>query len=437
MNYQESLSYLESLAVFGSQLGLKRIQKLVAALDHPERKYPTVHVTGTNGKGSTSRMMSAILTKSGLKTGLYISPHLTSYTERICIDSVPIDAETFAAAIGKVRAAVEAMIKDGVESPTEFEVLTAAAFVVFAEQGVDYAVIEVGLGGLLDSTNVITPELSIITNVDMEHADRCGGTIESIAEHKAGIIKEGVPVVTAATGAALDILRAKAEENNADIFVLGEDFSSKTLEFDHFRQMICFSSSLLGVAAEAYALRLLGAYQAQNAAVAIMAAQILKQSHAAITKDAIACALSVVEWPGRFEQMALGARRILVDGAHNPAGMRALRESLDAYYPVQGRVVLLGILKDKDAEEMLRILLRPTDRVILTRPQSDRASDPTVIREAAQGIAGYVEVHDMPAQALDRASELVGNEDMLICAGSLYLIGELRHLIIEKNNTTV
>lgn len=434
MDYHESLTYLESLAVFGSQLGLKRIRRLADLLGHPEQKYATVHVTGTNGKGSTSLMISAILTKSGLKTGLYISPHLLSYTERIRIDGHPIEEETFAAAIAKVRGAVNTMLREGMESPTEFEVLTAAAFVVFAEKGVDYAVVEVGLGGLLDSTNIITPELSVVTNVDMEHADRCGGTLAGIARHKAGIIKDGVPVVTAATGEALDILRATAEEKNADIFVLGEDFSAKATEFDHFRQIISFSSPLLGVPAEMYALRLLGTYQVKNAALAIMAAQILKQSHPMITKDAIAYALSIAEWPGRFERMAIGAQRILVDGAHNPAGMRALRASLDSYYTEESRVFLLGILKDKDVEEMLRILLRPQDRVVLTKPQSDRASDPEEVKAIARTIVREAETCATAEEALDRACALVAPEDILICAGSLYLIGELRRLIKEKNS---
>ena len=197
MDYKESLSYLESLNVFGSKLGLSRIERLTELLGHPERRYRTVHVTGTNGKGSVSAMTAAILTESGFRTGLYTSPHLTSYTERFVIDGEQASEEDFAAAISAAKEAAEAMLAEGLEQPTEFEVLTAAAFYYFAEKDVDYAVIEVGLGGLLDSTNVIMPEVAVITNVAMEHADRCGGTLEGVAHHKAGIIKRGVPVVTA------------------------------------------------------------------------------------------------------------------------------------------------------------------------------------------------------------------------------------------------
>ena len=172
MDYKESLSYLESLNVFGSKLGLSRIERLTELLGHPERRYRTVHVTGTNGKGSVSAMTAAILTESGFRTGLYTSPHLTSYTERFVIDGEPASEADFAAAISAAKEAAEAMLAEGAEQPTEFEVLTAAAFYYFAEKHVDYAVIEVGLGGLLDSTNVIMPEVAVITNVAMEHADR-------------------------------------------------------------------------------------------------------------------------------------------------------------------------------------------------------------------------------------------------------------------------
>ncbi len=217
MNYLESLEYLDELSTFGTKLGLGRIKQLVTYLDNPQTRYKTIHITGTNGKGSTSSMLSSILTTSNIKTGLYISPHLVSYTERIQIDGNPISEEDFADCISAVKTFVDKMVEDGEESPTQFEVITAAAFLYFAINKVEYAVIEVGLGGLLDSTNVVKPEVSVITNVAFEHAHLCGGTLEGIAEHKAGIIKDGVPVVTAAKDIPLDIINQTAEEKNADI----------------------------------------------------------------------------------------------------------------------------------------------------------------------------------------------------------------------------
>ena len=193
MRYQEALAWLEELSRFGIQLGLRRMERLAQLLGNPERRYRIVHVTGTNGKGSVSAMMAAALSRCGIATGLYTSPHLVSYTERMGINGRAISEADFARTLTRVRQAVETMTAAGEESPTQFEVLTAQAFLWFAEEKTEYAVVEVGLGGLLDSTNIIFPDLTIITNVTLEHADRCGGTLEGVARHKAGIIKEGVP----------------------------------------------------------------------------------------------------------------------------------------------------------------------------------------------------------------------------------------------------
>ena len=224
MKYKQALEFLEELNVFGINLGLGRITKLLELLGNPQNDYKTVHVTGTNGKGSVTAMLAEILKKSGIRTGMYISPHLSSYTERIQVDGSSCSEAEFAAALEVVQRAMDIMDAKGEEHPTQFEVLTAAAFVLFQLKKVEYAVIEVGLGGLLDSTNVIVPAVSVITNVSLEHADKCGGTLEGIAEHKAGIIKTGIPVVTGAEGIALDIIRETAAANGCDIYVMGEDF---------------------------------------------------------------------------------------------------------------------------------------------------------------------------------------------------------------------
>ena len=425
MDYKESLSYLESLNVFGSKLGLSRIERLTELLGHPERRYRTVHVTGTNGKGSVSAMTAAILTESGFRTGLYTSPHLTSYTERFVIDGEQASEADFAAAISAAKEAAETMLAEGLEQPTEFEVLTAAAFYYFAEKHVDYAVIEVGLGGLLDSTNVIMPEVAVITNVAMEHADRCGGTLEGIARHKAGIIKRGVPVVTAAEGMSLDVLRQKAEEEGSEIFAYGEDFRAAA-----GAEGIDFSSKDSGAAH--YALALGGAYQQQNAALAIRTTMLLAEKHRAVTHETIARALKSVAWLGRFERFALEGVRIVVDGAHNPAGAAALKESLDATFAGEKRVLLLGILEDKDYRAMLRTLVRADDRVVITPPASSRAGDPENLARVAREITREVEVVPAADAALSRALDRAAGRRILCAAGSLYLIGNLRRLLLER-----
>ncbi|MCR5560194.1 MAG: bifunctional folylpolyglutamate synthase/dihydrofolate synthase [Schwartzia sp.] len=432
MTYNDSLAYLESLNTFGIKLGLSRIERLAELLGHPERRYKTIHVTGTNGKGSVSCMTAEILQKSGLRTGLYTSPHLFSYTERFKINGEEISESDFADCIDRVKKAVEQMISEGEESPTQFEVLTALAFLWFAEQKVDYAVIEVGLGGLLDSTNIITPVLSVITNVTLEHADRCDGTLDGVARHKAGIIKNGVPVITAAEGMPLEIIRRTAEEKGAELFVRGLDFTSDFVRFHESVQELTLSSENLGVRSLHYDLSLLGDYQIANSSLAVMAAVLLSRSEPSITPAAMQAALKNAVWPGRFEDMSIGNQQIRVDGAHNPAGIKALREALDRYYPDMPRVFLMGILKDKAIDEMLEALLRPEDTLVATLPDSPRAAEPELLVEKAAVSHGEAEADNV--KALDRALELSGEGTLLVCAGSLYLIGGLRQLLLQKEH---
>ncbi|SFA90505.1 bifunctional folylpolyglutamate synthase/dihydrofolate synthase [Selenomonas ruminantium] len=432
MNYQESLAYLENLNIFGIKLGLERIQKLLARLELPQERYRTIHVTGTNGKGSVSAMLAGILRHSGIHTGFYSSPHLVSYTERIRVDGQAISEQEFADCLSSIKVYIDKMIADGEECPTQFEVLTALAFFYFAIKHVEYAVIEVGLGGLLDSTNVVVPEVSVITNVTLEHADRCGGTLEGVAHHKAGIIKDDVPVVTAAQGVALDIIRQQAEEKNADIFVAGEDFSADFISYEGNFQRLEFSSGLLGAVKEPYTLHLLGKHQIENAAVAVMAAKLISNLDSRITNKTIDDALTLVSWPARFEQADYNGQKIIIDGAHNPAGMTALRESLDLYFPAPERVLLLGILKDKDIDTMLDILLRPNDTVVVTVPHSDRASDPQILAGKVAAHVQHVEAIADNNEAMNRALELANGEKLLIMAGSLYLVGGLRKLLMDK-----
>ena len=429
MNYQESLVYLDSLNTFGIKLGLERITRLLELLDQPQTHYKTIHVTGTNGKGSTSVMLAGVLSHSDIRTGLYISPHLVSYTERMQIDERCITEEEFADCLTVVREVVEQMLAAGEESPTQFEVLTAAAFLYFSLKKVEYAVIEVGLGGLLDSTNVITPELAVITNVTFEHADRCGGTLAGIARHKAGIIKEGIPVVTAAQGEALEIIRETALKKNSDIFIAGEDFKSVFLEFDGKKQLLEFSSDLLG-AAYKYSLQLLGEHQVENSALVIMAAYLLRNQDARISRSSIEAALDTACWPGRFELRQAAKQQVVIDGAHNPAGMAVLRHNLDNYFPAKERVILLGILKDKDVATMVATLIRPMDTVVVTMPQSERAADPAAVAQKIR--AQHIEIQPDNAEALARALELAHEKRLLCIAGSLYLIGGVRQLLLAQ-----
>ncbi|MGL5515051.1 MAG: bifunctional folylpolyglutamate synthase/dihydrofolate synthase, partial [Sporomusa sp.] len=330
MNYQQTLAYLENLSKFGINLGMSRILRLLELMQQPQRRFKSIHITGTNGKGSTTAMLSAILTASGIRTGMYTSPHLLDYPERIIVNGQEITQEEFAQAISYTSKFVEQMLAEGFEQPTEFEVITAAAFYYFAAVGVEYAVIEVGLGGLLDSTNVIIPEIAVITNVTLDHTDRCGTTIAEIAGHKAGIIKNGVPVVTAAKGEALECIKRAAADKGAIVYAKDEVFSSEFKGLENGRQRVAIDVGSLG-RIEAV-LNLLGYHQLENSAVAAMTALVLGKTEPRITTAAVIKALENVRWPGRFEIIA-GQPIIVIDGAHNVDGARVLRQNLDQVFP--------------------------------------------------------------------------------------------------------
>ena len=430
MNYAESLHYLEELNTFGIRLGLTRMEELCARLGNPERAYAVIHIAGTNGKGSVTQMMDAVFHAAGIRSGRYLSPHLISYTERMSVDGHDISEERFAELLTRVRTAADEMVAAGCEHPTQFEALTALAFLYFAEEQVEAAVIETGLGGLLDSTNVVEPMLTIITNVTMEHADRCGGTLAGIAAHKAGIIKEGVPVITAATGEPLTIIERRAEELGADVFVCGEDFSAQLFFPKEGGQRVAFHSVVCREP-EPFDLALAGTCQAENAALVIMAAKLLEREDARVTDKAIRTALRTVRHPARFEILTRENLPVVIDGAHNPAGMCALRAGLDAYFPELPRVFLLGILKDKDIDAMLTALLRPGDTVVTVRPNSARAAAADVVAAAAAGLGADTCACADPQAALAEAEHRAQRSHaLLVAAGSLYLVGGIRALLL-------
>ena len=388
--FDDALSYLNWLCVFGIKEGLERIRALTAKLGEPQNFYRTIHVAGTNGKGSVCAMLAEMLKASGLKVGLFTSPHLESYCERIRINGENISEDDFAEMIFRVKAC-------GVEC-THFETLTAAAFLYFKEQAVDVAVIETGLGGLYDSTNVITPELSIITNVALDH-EKILGDLDGIARNKAGIIKPNVPCVTGATGKPLEIIRSVAAEKNSPLYEVNEPANVEV--------------------------NLRGDYQRFNAAIAIKAAEVLRLDDSAIKRG-----LAQVEWAGRFEIFETTSGVVVIDGAHNPDGAAALRTSLDKTFPHGRRVWLFGVLKDKDFATMIKILFRTDDFVIVTEPKSERAASTETICAALRerGIE-CIAVKDNFA-AVEQL--MTSGSDVKIIAGSLYLIGAVRCFVGGK-----
>ena len=389
--YNDALKYLEQLCQFGIKGGLERTKKLAAALDNPQNFYRTIHVTGTNGKGSVCAMLAEMLKASGLKVGLFTSPHLESYCERIRINGENISENNFAEMISRV--------KNSNVTATHFETLTLAAFLYFKIRKVDVAVIEVGLGGTFDSTNIITPELSIITTVALDH-ENILGDLNSIARNKAGIIRPNIPTITGVTGEQLEIIRAVAKEKNSPLYEVG----TRNWEL---------GTSLLS---------LKGEYQKFNAAIAIKAAEVLH-----LDKSAIETGLARVKWAGRFEVIENSSGVFVIDGAHNPHGASALRESLDKNFPSGKRIWLFGVLKDKNFDEMIKILFRTDDFVIVTKPESERAAEPEMICEILRerGIE-YLAIENN-FEAVERLKNSVG--EVKIIAGSLYLIGAVRKFV--------
>ena len=386
MTYEESLKYLDWLAIFGIKEGLQRIQNLMAKLDEPQNFYKTIHVAGTNGKGSVCAMLAEILRQDGLNVGLFTSPHLESYCERISVNGENISESDFTAQIEKIK-------NLGVEC-THFEALTAAAFDYFKIKKVDIAVIEVGLGGTLDSTNVITPKISVITNIALDH-ENILGDLENIARNKAGIIKPNVPVVTGATGKPLEIIRDIAKKNNAPLYEVTTPVDVK--------------------------INLRGEYQKFNAAVAIQAAKVL-----GIDDEKILAGLERVHWAGRFEIVDTKFGKVLIDGAHNPNGATALRESLDKYFPTGKRTFIFGALADKNFDEMIKILFRADDFVIVTPPNSKRAAK---VETLCKTLTSYG-IKNIGIENLNDALEKFIHADGLkIAAGSLYLIGDVRKIL--------
>lgn len=429
MNYVESLSYLENLGKFGIQLGMERIEGLLRELGNPEQKIKTIHVTGTNGKGSVTSMITNILLAANLKVGKFTSPHLVRYNERICLNGEEISDEAFATTITAVKAAADSIVKKGVcDQPTQFEILTAAAFLYFCLEKVDYAVIEVGMGGLWDSTNVITPVVSVITNVSLDHTDRCGDSVERIAMQKAGIIKEKVPLVTAAEGDnALGPIVTMAMFKEAPVYLYGKAFYGTEVESSMDGQKFTLHAG--DFYASDYEIKLPGEHQIKNTSVAIVAAKLVSKQDDRINELALHLGVANTLWPGRLERVSQKPDLIL-DGAHNPDGAKALRSALDKYYPGQKLHFVFGMMGDKDMSGVIKTLIHNDDVVYTVRADGgSRAAE-------AEALAELVGANAIPmnslAEAYHKAAEQAGKDGIICVCGSLYLVGEFKKVLLEE-----
>ncbi len=403
---------------FGIILGLETIKRILSALGNPQENFTSIHVAGTNGKGSVASALSSILHESGYKVGLYTSPHLVRFNERICINNCQIsDAD-----VVKSYKAVQ-QVHHGDRSPTFFEFATAMALYEFGRQKVEWAVIETGMGGRYDATNIITPAISIITNVSMEHRDYLGNTLAQITRAKAGIIKQRTPVVTAVKQKqAQSVVQRVAHTKSAPVFMLGKDFTVRRNRTGYF--------SYYGIENTWHDLQtpLLGHYQVQNAALALAASELLNKLKAEISFKSIKNGLTKTRWPGRLEIVS-DKPLVILDGAHNLIAARNLSKFLAANLVNRRIILVVGILDDKPYESMLKSLLPVCSRAIITRAKTDRALPPQKLYATAKKIISDVTTVADVAKAAKHAIETAGPDDVVCIAGSLYVVGEAKEAI--------
>jgi len=417
MNFAESVSYLYSLGneVLAMKFGLETIRTLAAAFDNPQQKFPAIHIAGTNGKGSTAAMTDAILRAAGYRTGLYTSPNLISITERFCVDGRQIEEDDFARLAMTVRQMGEQLVAEGnlETAPTFFEQITMIGYLHFAESNVDLAVLEVGMGGRLDATNVCQPAVTVITPVGLDHQQYLGSTLAQIAGEKAGIIKPNIPVVVSAQeDEAMQTIAARAAALNAPLISVADQqfLAEPGGELGQYRLRYHKYNALLS---------LRGQHQVTNAMTAIHIAEQLNQAGWKIQPAAIETGLSKTTWPGRLQLIHSSnlPAPLLLDGAHNPAGARALRKFLDDHCQNLPITMIFGALQDKALTEMAGILFPAAREVILTKANSPRAAE---LPELAHQAVRTKNVKE----ALAEASRLTPPNGLIVICGSLYLVGE-------------
>lgn len=430
MNCKQAIEFIEGRSVFGSRPGFERINALLDGLDHPENGLKYVHVAGTNGKGSVCNELANILSASGRKTGLFTSPFVSDFRERIQIDGEYIKEDRLAALSKKVKDVCDKLDEEG-NSPTEFEVITAIAFLYYKEEKCDIVVLEVGLGGLLDSTNVIpnSPVVSAITSLSIDHTAVLGETIEEITMHKAGIIKPGGITVTVANQpeGAMHVLRTAAFLNDNKLICA----QPETIEL--------VSESIDGmtvrVSNEEYRVPLVGKHQIDNLALTLEVVGTMNSVGYDITPEHIRAGLLKTRIPARVEVMSKNPL-VIIDGGHNAEGAMALRTTLDKHLSSKRLIVVTGVMADKDVDGVMERLTSNASKVITTTPNSSRSMDAEELASIVKKYCVDVIAEPVPTKAADIALEEMSSEnDALVICGSLYLAGDVRgHIINVLNN---
>lgn len=381
------LEWLYGLEFFGIKLGLENITELLRILGNPHKGLKFIHIAGTNGKGSVTAMVYSILREAGYSVGMYTSPHLVKFNERIKVNDKLITD-------GELKLLAEKIYKPVNDLKcTFFEATTALAFLYFKQKRADFVSLEVGMGGRLDATNVVMPLVSVITNIGLEHTEYLGTTIKSIAAEKAGIIKENIPAITAATGEALEVIREVGKRKKSALYAIDKPCKYRT--------------------------NMRGDFQKMNSAVAVKSVDILNECYKLrITEGQIKSGLLNVHWPGRMDFLS---KNVLLDAAHNIDGVKALKNEIKKLR-YKKLILLTGMLKDKDYAAMLMEIVPMADRIIITKPNTSRAAKPS---ELAKYAGGKAEIIENVGEAFEKAKTLAGKDDLLLVTGSIYLIGDV------------
>ncbi len=438
---EEAMAWITGLTSFGIRPGLERIAQLMESFNHPERRLKFIHVAGTNGKGSVCAYLTSVLRQSGYDVGTFTSPYLTSYSNRLQYNGQDIEDEDLVRLANLLKPVVEDMAQSEWGSPTMFEVTTALALLYYGTVVYpDFVVWETGLGGRLDVTNVVTPIVSVITNVGHDHMDVLGPTIADITREKAGIIKSGVPVVSAVSQPeAIEIVRNTAKARQATLYLLGDQFSYETLALAENEQKFSFQGPFRAL--QSLTVTMNGAHQVTNAATALMALEVLRQYYALIVDDEdLAVALRNTAWPGRLEMVSHNPR-ILIDGAHNPEGMEALSDALREIYKFDQLNVMMAMMPNKNHEHSLRHILPMVDTLVITEPDFHKKMNADELAAIANrlrselGRPRNVIVEPDWRRALELLQEASSSSQaehpLNVITGTLYLIADVRSWVLH------
>lgn len=427
MSYEETMRYITETAKFGSNYGLQRTEKILEFLGNPHKKLKLIHIAGTNGKGSTTSLITSVLMDCGYKVGMYTSPFIEEFEERIQINRKNISKKNLSETLTEVRKAVNKVIKLGYDNPTEFEIITCLMFLYFYKEKVDLGVIEVGLGGRLDSTNVITPILSVITSISYDHINILGNSLEKIAYEKGGVIKENIPVVSYKQDKKVRVVIEKiCKEKNSILY----EVDNSMIKHINPRGKNFTQELEIRTENEKYNLNLslLGSHQTLNCLLAVKACEILNKIGVNIGKDNIINGIKHAKWIGRMEVLQ-DKPLVVIDGAHNIDGIEKLTKSIKEYFAYKKINLIIGVLGDKEVHKMINEVSKIIDKAIILSPHSDRAEKKEIMAKYFHENNIKCFLYDDYKEGFLKALDFSDEEDLVLVCGSLYMIGDMRKII--------